>query len=60
MPAARDQFGDVVRLEGKVRWQGRLRGEAADVEEENAKLERLLADAILDASVMKGLLAKTW
>lgn len=30
------------------------------LEEENAKLKRLLADAILDASVLKGLLAKKW
>lgn len=30
------------------------------LEEENAKLKRLLADAILDASVLKDLLAKKW
>ena len=30
------------------------------LEDENAKLKRLLADAILDASVLKDLLAKKW
>lgn len=30
------------------------------LEEENAKLKRLLADAILDTSVLKDLLAKKW
>jgi len=30
------------------------------LEEENAKLKRLLADAMLDASVLKDLLAKKW
>lgn len=30
------------------------------LEDENAKLKRLLADAILDASVPKDLLAKKW
>jgi len=30
------------------------------LEDENAKLKRLLADAILDASVLKDLLAEKW
>jgi putative transposase len=30
------------------------------LEDENAKLKRLLADAMLDASVLKDLLAKKW
>ena len=30
------------------------------LEEENGKLKRLLADAMLDASVLRELLAKTW
>ena len=30
------------------------------LEDENAKLKRLLADAMLDASVLKDLLAKIW
>ena len=30
------------------------------LEEENAKLKRLLADAMLDAAALKDLLAKKW
>jgi putative transposase len=48
-------------LEGQVRWFGsigsqRLRG----LENENARLKKLLADAMLDNAALKDLLAKKW
>ena len=50
----------VLCLEGHVRRDGCLRGEAAEaLEEENTKLKRLYADAIGNAG-LKELLAKKW
>jgi len=45
-------------LEGKTRWLGRIRSQAA--EDENAKLKRLLADAMLDNAALKDLLGMKW
>jgi len=59
LPQARDQHGDVLCLEGEVRGDGCFGGEAPEEpEDENAKLKRLLADAILDNVALKDLLQK--
>jgi hypothetical protein len=48
-------------VEGQVRRPGRVGGAAAEVvEDENAKLERMLADAMLDNVALEGLLGKKW
>ncbi len=60
MPAARDQFGRVSHA-WKAKFGGMDVSEAKRLkalEDENAKLKRLLADAMLDASVLKDLPAK--
>ena len=53
--------GDVLQVEGQVRRHGRVGGQAAEaLEDENAKLKRLLADAMLDNVALKDLLGKKW
>lgn len=62
MPAARDPFGNVSHA-WKAEFGGMDVSEAKRpkaLEDENAKLKRLLADAMLDASVLKDLPAKRW
>jgi putative transposase len=61
MPASRDQRRDVLRLGSKyggieVSEAKRLKA----LEEENAKLKRLLAKSVLDVSTLKELLAKNF
>lgn len=61
MPQARDQPGDVLSVEAKfggleVSEARRLR----TLEGENARLKRLLADAMLDNAVLKDIAAKKW
>jgi putative transposase len=61
VPQARDQRGKLLQLEAKyggleVSEAKRLRG----LESENAKLKKLLADAMLDNAALKDLLAKKW
>jgi hypothetical protein len=59
LPQARDQQRDVLCVEGEVRRHGRIRGKRLkQLEEENAKLKRLLADAMLDNVALKDLLSK--
>ena len=61
MPEARDVGGDAVQLEGQVRGPRRIEAKRLKaLEDENAKLKRLLADAMLDAAALKDLLAKKW
>jgi hypothetical protein len=62
VPQARDQFGHVLRS-GQAKFGGlevsdakRLKG----LEDENTKLKRLLAEAMLDNVALKDLLAKKW
>ena len=51
----------ILCLEGEVRRHGRLGcAEAAKLEAENAKLKRLLAEAMIDNAGLKDLLAKKW
>ena len=62
MPAARDQLGRVSHA-WKAKFGGMDVSEAKRpkaLEDENAKLKRLLADAMLDNSVLKDLLGKKW
>jgi putative transposase len=48
-------------MEGQVRRHGGVRGQAAKtLEDENTKLKRLLADAMLDNAALKDLLGKKW
>jgi len=59
VPQARDQHGDVLRLEGQVWRDGGLEAKRLkQLEDENAKLKRLLADAMLDNAALKDLMAK--
>ena len=46
-------------MEGQLWWHGRLRGQRLNaLEEENAKLKKLLAEQMLDAAVLRELLSK--
>ncbi len=48
-------------MEGQIRRNGRTRSQALKtLEDENAKLKRLLADAMLDNAALKDLLGKKW
>ena len=59
VPQARHQLGDVLQLEGQVRRHGRVGGQRLKaLEDENAKLKRLLAEAMLDNAALKDLLGK--
>jgi hypothetical protein len=59
LPQARDQHSDIPRLEGEVRRHGCVRAKRLkQLEDENAKLKRLLADAMLDNVALKDLLGK--
>jgi putative transposase len=54
LSAARCQQRNVLRVEAEVRRHERVRVPAAEaLEAENAKLKRLLADAMLDNTVLK-------
>ena len=61
VPQARDQRGDVLRLAVEVRGM-----EVSDarklksVEEENARLKKLLAESMLDVSTLREMLAKNF
>ena len=56
---ARDLGGDILQVEGQLWWHGRLRGQRLNaLEEENAKLKKLLAEQMLDAAVLRELLSK--
>jgi hypothetical protein len=58
---ARHERCDILQLEEQVRRAGGQRGEAARaLEAENARLKRLLADAMLDDAALKDLLGKKW
>lgn len=61
MPQARDQRGELLHWKAKfggleVPEAKRLKG----LESENARLKKLLADAMLDNAALKDLLAKKW
>src|SRR5213082_3410468 len=59
LPQARDQPCDILQMESEVCWHGRRRGaQAKALETENARLKKLLADAMLDNAVLKDLLGK--
>ena len=61
MPAARDQCSDVLQLAHK--YGGLEVSEAKrlkQLEEENAKLKRIVADQALDITMLKDLVGKKW
>ena len=61
VPQARGQRRQHLQVEGQVRRHGRIGGQApAALEDENAKLKRMLADAMLDNVALKDLLGKKW
>ncbi len=53
-------------MEGEVRWPERLRLNVSEarrlkqLEEQNAKLKRIVADQALDLVALKDLLSKNW
>jgi putative transposase len=52
---------DVLRLESKVRRHERLGCETVEqLEDENAKLKKLLAEAMLDNAVLKDITSRKW
>ena len=61
MPQARAQLADFLQVEGQV-WRpgGVGGGRLKTLEDENAKLKRMLADAMLDNVALKDLLGKKW
>jgi putative transposase len=61
VPKARDQRGNL--LQGKSKYGGMDVSEAKRLkalEDENTKLKKLLADAMLDNAALKDLLSKKW
>jgi hypothetical protein len=61
LPQARDQQRDVLQMEGQVWWPGRIRSSTPQVlADENAKLKKLLAEAMLDNAMLKDLNSKKW
>ena len=59
VPAPRHQLGDVLRLQGEVWRAERVEARRLKmVEDENAKLKRLLVDAMLDNVALKELVSK--
>ena len=58
---ARDVGGDFLQLENQVWWDDGFGRKAAEaLEDENARLKKLLAEQMLDAAAMKELLSKKW
>jgi hypothetical protein len=61
VPQARCQLTDLLQMEGEVRRPERVGGQAVEgAGDENTKLKRLLADAMLDNVALKDLLGKKW
>ena len=61
MPQAWDQRRDVLQVESQVRRPGRIgRERLKSLEDENAKLKKLLAEAMLDNAMLKDIAAKKW
>lgn len=59
VPGARGEPADVLCVEAEVRFDGRVRRQAAQgVGEENARLKRLLAEWDLEIDVVKEFLQK--
>jgi hypothetical protein len=58
---ARRVGSDPVQLEGQVWRHERIRSQTSEAtRDENAKLKKLLAEAMLDASALRELLSKKW
>jgi putative transposase len=63
VPAPRDQHGDILHLAKEVKYCGMDASEAKrlrELEAENARLKRIVADQVFDMSAMKELLEKNW
>jgi hypothetical protein len=59
LPQARTEHGDVLQAEGQIRRIGSIRyPRLRQLEDENGKLKRLLADSMLDNVILKDLLGK--
>jgi hypothetical protein len=59
LPQARDLKRDVLQMEGQVRWPGGVDTEPLKaLEDENAKLKKLLAEAMLDNAMLKEVASK--
>lgn len=66
LPQARDLERDLIQMEG-YKWKGKYGGlEASDpkrlktLQDENAKLKKLLAEAMLDNAMLKEVASKKW
>ena len=57
LPQARAEHGQVLQDEGPIRRAGGFR-RPRQLEDENGKLKRLLADSMLDNAILKDLLGK--
>ena len=58
---ARRLRGDALQLEGQVRRHGFSEAKRLkQLEDENAKLKKLLAEQMLDAAALRELLSKRW
>ena len=61
VPAARRQLSHVLQMEGQVRRAGLSEAKRLKaLEDENLRLKRMLADAMLDNAALKDLLGKKW
>jgi putative transposase len=61
VPQAQHQRRDLLEMESQVRRDGGLRRPAADpLEDENAKLKKLLAEAMLDYAMLRDVTARKW
>jgi hypothetical protein len=61
LPQSRDQQRDVLQMEGQVWWPGRIGSSAPQgPSDENARLKKLLAEAMLDNAMLKDLNSKKW
>jgi hypothetical protein len=59
LPGARDQRGDVLRLEAEVRGHGRERGAALQaMEDENRRLKLLVAELSRHGEALKAVIQK--
>jgi putative transposase len=48
-------------VEGEVRWHERVEAKRLkQLEDENAKLKKLLAESLMDNAALKDLLSKNW
>jgi putative transposase len=60
VPQARDQQRDVLQMEGQVCLEVSDAKRLKALEDENSKLKKLLAEAMLDNAMLKDVASKKW